>query len=84
MLTIGIHCHMITIMDIIYDWDNKKNEKFISSRGVSFEEVIAILEDGDVLDIIDHPNQTKFFLKLLFRIEKLKKNILVNDKEAET
>ena len=47
-------------MDIIYDWDSDKNEKLISSRGVSFEEVIALLEEGDVLDVIEHPNPIKY------------------------
>ena len=60
---------MISIMDMIFDWDNDKNERLISSRSVSFEEVIAILENGDVLDIIEHPNQTKYSHQNMYVVE---------------
>jgi len=53
----------------IYDWDVQKNEELISSRGVSFEEVIAILDSGDILDIIDHPNKDKYSHQKVYIIE---------------
>lgn len=56
-------------MSIIFDWDIEKNEKLISSRGVSFEEVIAILESGYVLDVIDHPNQKKYAHQKMYVVE---------------
>jgi uncharacterized DUF497 family protein len=43
-------------MNHLIDWDVEKNKKLISERGVSFEEVVAILEDGSLLDVLDHPN----------------------------
>ena len=36
-------------------WDEDKNLSLRRERGVSFEEVLAAL-DGDLLDVIDHPN----------------------------
>jgi uncharacterized DUF497 family protein len=56
-------------MSIIYDWDSDKNEMLISSRSVSFEEVIAILESGDMLDIIEHPNQEKYSHQKMYIVE---------------
>ncbi len=56
-------------MPIIYDWNNDKNKMLISSRGVSFEEVIAILESGEVLDIIEHPNQEKYSHQKMYVVE---------------
>ena len=56
-------------MDIVYDWDNDKNQKLISSRGVSFEEVIAILESGTALDVVDHPNQEKYSHQKMYIVE---------------
>jgi uncharacterized DUF497 family protein len=56
-------------MDIIFDWDNKKNEELIRSRGVSFEEVIALLEDGQVLDVLDHPNRDKYAHQKIYVVE---------------
>ena len=47
-------------MRLVYDWDTEKNELLIRTRGVSFEEVLAVLESGDVLDVIDHPNQEQY------------------------
>lgn len=56
-------------MKIIFDWDADKNEKLITERGVSFEEVIAILESGDVLDVIEHPNQEKYGHQKMYVVE---------------
>lgn len=56
-------------MNITFDWDTNKNEQLISSRGVSFEEVIAILESGDELDIIEHPNQEKYSHQKIYVVE---------------
>lgn len=56
-------------MHIIYDWDSDKNKMLISSRGVSFEEVVAILESGDVLDVIEHPNREKYGHQQMYILE---------------
>jgi uncharacterized DUF497 family protein len=56
-------------MDIFFDWDSDKNQKLIASRGVSFEEVVAILEGGYVLDILDHPNQKKYPNQQVYMVE---------------
>jgi uncharacterized DUF497 family protein len=47
-------------MSITFDWNTKKNEELITSRGVSFEEVVVILESGEELDILEHPNKEKY------------------------
>ena len=40
-------------------WDEDKNLSLRRERGVSFEEVLAAL-DGDLLDVIDHPNERQY------------------------
>ncbi len=45
---------------ITYQWDNKKNLILKQKRGVTFEQVIMHIENGDVLDIIAHPNKAKY------------------------
>ena len=45
---------------MIYDWSNKKNAELISERGISFEEVVAYIESGHLLDTIEHPNLKKY------------------------
>jgi hypothetical protein len=42
-----------------FAWSAEKNEQIKEERDVSFEEVIQHIERGAVLDILDHPNQTR-------------------------
>jgi len=44
----------------VFRWDNEKNEWLKEYRGVSFEQVVILMERGDVLEIIEHPNQNKY------------------------
>ncbi|HEY3198716.1 MAG TPA: BrnT family toxin [Nitrospirales bacterium] len=34
----------------------EKNEKLMVDRGISFEEIVFHIEQGDLLDILEHPN----------------------------
>jgi len=43
-----------------YKLDHDKNERLKTERGISFEEVILYIERGDVLDVLAHPNQSKY------------------------
>ncbi len=38
----------------------EKNEILKSTRGISFEDVILALEEGYLLDDIEHPNKEKY------------------------
>ena len=42
-----------------FDWNDEKNEFLKSARGVSFEEVVFHIQNGDVLDVIQHPNTSR-------------------------
>ena len=43
-----------------FDWDDEKNELLKHERGITFEEVVFHIENGDVLDVIEHPNAAKY------------------------
>ncbi len=43
-----------------YDFSAEKNQQLIKERGISFEEVIAAISEGAVLDILPHPNPAKY------------------------
>jgi hypothetical protein len=43
-----------------YEFSPEKNQKLIDERNISFEEVIAAIEEGRVLDILPHPNVAKY------------------------
>lgn len=43
-----------------FRWDNEKNEWLKNYRGVSFEQVVILMERGDVMETIEHPNQNRY------------------------
>lgn len=67
-MTIGTHWHIIPLM-ITYDWNREKNQLLISTRGVSFEEVVVLLENGNILDVIEHPNQAQYSHQKMYILE---------------
>jgi uncharacterized DUF497 family protein len=52
-----------------FDWDKKKNTKLIKERKVSFEIVVAYIQEGAVLDKVMHPNKTKYPNQKMYIIE---------------
>ncbi len=44
----------------IFRWDNEKNESLKTTRGVCFEQVVLLMEKGEILDTIENPNQEKY------------------------
>ena len=45
---------------MIFNWDEKKNEQLKHERGVSFEQIVFLIENECVLDILEHPNKNKY------------------------
>lgn len=43
-----------------YEWSAKKNIQIKAKRGVSFEQVIFHLSQGDLWKVAPHPNQEKY------------------------
>jgi uncharacterized DUF497 family protein len=43
-----------------FDWNAEKNQQLIEERGVSFEDVIFLLQGDWLLDDLEHPNKTKY------------------------
>ena len=41
-------------------WSGEKNESLKRERGVSFEEMVFHIERGDLLDVLEHPNQERY------------------------
>ena len=52
-----------------YKWNKEKNEQLKIERGMSFEQIAMHIERGDVLDIVDHPNQKKYPNQQLLVVE---------------
>jgi uncharacterized DUF497 family protein len=45
----------------VFAWDSAKNEMLKAERGISFEEIVFHIGRGDLLDVLEHPNQQKYF-----------------------
>lgn len=41
-------------------WNEEKNKKLQQERGISFEDCQLAIEEGRLLDVVDHPNQKKY------------------------
>jgi len=44
----------------IYNWNTEKNLKLRDERDITFEEIVAYISNGSLLDIIKHPNPKKY------------------------
>jgi uncharacterized DUF497 family protein len=43
-----------------FRWDSGKNEALRAERGLTFEAVVVAVESGGLLDVLGHPNPTKY------------------------
>lgn len=51
-----------------FDWNKLKNEKLKKERGVSFEDMLNCISDGNVLDVVEHRNSKKYPNQKIFII----------------
>ena len=51
-----------------FSWNNQKNRQLKTERGVSFEEVVFCIERGQLLDIVEHPNQERYRGQRIFAV----------------
>ena len=52
-----------------YHWNSIKNQQLVKERGVSFEEVLFCIENGQLLDITGHHNRQKYKDQNMFVIQ---------------
>ena len=43
-----------------FRWDSDKNERLKAGRGISFEEIVAAVEEDGLKDVLVHPNQRRY------------------------
>lgn len=51
---------MCNLLSVTFSWDPEKNALLKRTRGVSFEEIVASIEDGGVLGVFEHLNQKRY------------------------
>jgi len=47
-------------------WDSDKNEQLKNERGVSFEEIVYMMDSGGLVGVLEHPNSKKYKNQRLF------------------
>ena len=50
-------------------WNEDKNVQLKAERGIGFESAIETIQQGNILDIIEHPNQGKYPNQRIFILE---------------
>ena len=56
-------------MEIGFDWSTEKNQQLTEQRGVSFELVVSAIEQGGLVDVLEHPNQDRYPGQLIYVVE---------------
>lgn len=47
-------------MTKVFNWNDEKNQQLIADRGVSFEDIVYFIQQGQLLDDLRNPNQEKY------------------------
>ena len=52
-----------------FSWSEEKNELLREERQISFEDVVFYIEQGFLLDVLEHPNQEKYKGQKIFVVQ---------------
>lgn len=52
-----------------FDWDPDKNKILIITRKIIFEDVLVAIENGRLLDIVEHSNKKKYPNQKMFIVQ---------------
>jgi hypothetical protein len=53
----------------LFSWNEEKNEFLKAERQISFEDVVFSIEQGLLLDVMEHPNQEKYKGQKVFVVQ---------------
>jgi len=42
---------------MVFNWDDKKNDWLKKNRNISFEQIVILIENGDILDVLVNPSK---------------------------
>ena len=52
-----------------YAFDPEKNARLVEERGINFEQIIALIEGGKLIQVLEHPDKAKYPNQLLYEID---------------
>lgn len=53
-----------------FAWDEARNDRLKTERGIGFEEIVFHIERGDVLDVLEHPNPERYGGQRIFVVRR--------------
>ena len=56
-------------MESEYAFDPQKNAWLVRERGISFEQIIALIESGKLIQVLEHPNVERYPNQLLYEVD---------------
>ena len=56
-------------MSVSFDWSTEKNQWLIEQRGLSFEFVVSAIEQGNLVDVLEHPNQDRYPGQMIYVVD---------------
>ena len=56
-------------MELSFNWSMEKNRTLIEQRGISFESVVSAIEQGGLVDVLEHPNQDRYPGQFIYVVE---------------
>jgi uncharacterized DUF497 family protein len=54
---------------VTFNWNEEKNELRKKNRGISFEEIVVCINEGKILEVLEHPNKDKYPNQFIYAIE---------------
>ena len=55
--------------DLDYAFDPNKNAWLIRQRGISFEQIIALIEGGKLIQVLEHSDKERYPDQLLYEVD---------------
>ena len=52
-----------------YAFDPQKNAWLIRERGISFEQIIVLIESSKLIQVLEHPNTERYPNRLLYEVD---------------
>ena len=52
-----------------YSFDPEKDAWLIRQRGISFEQIITLIEAGKLIQVLEHPNKERYPDQLLYEVD---------------
>ncbi len=52
-----------------FHWNEQKNEVLKKERGISFERIVVAIEEGHLLDILEHSNKEQYADQIVIIVE---------------